>query len=1008
MKEKFDIDFLHFPQKIEITRKSINCFFFKKELEKVPVNIPRKLQSDSSKLIRVICDSDNELKLNPKKYREQMNEEILNICKDLESAGKPDSITNKNSLSFILAHGNKKFISNENKNKLIEIIKFILQKSKKNENDEFLLRRYFETISLNFPGNLSEEDTLKILVGELIFEEVPKNTIICKEGDKGEKLYVVIKGKLGVLVQKENKAKCKKIEYIKYLIVIYLYQEYSLFSKIIDLNSNSILLEERELLSLLTVFKYYKCLKNTKFFKKEYDNLTEFILNESDVRSFLNIRCEYPVENSIYLFDYDSNIITELFHFYERKIHDIDDLSTQKNYESHSKRKKTGKVPSYMVKPTTIDEIRKYIILTKTRGLTFNKDVFEFIFAIKEIRKDQIYKGNNNEYKNRLDFNIIYNNIVEYDKNNFNLALSKLKESQIEVKYLYYIDINVIKQNHIFGELSLNSLNNKRTATVISKEECYFAIITKKIYDSCLKMAQIKFGIKKINYFVDGPIFKGISTNLFVNEYFYVFAKKNYTLGQKLFSRGEERDKIYFIVNGELELSVNMTLFEVTNIIRELGGEINDKNLDYIESIYSQFKFFFENDRQQINICIINSNKIAGLDDITLNNKYLFDCKCVSPDITEVYELSYKKYLEAMKIPKIAKNNAKYVNERREMLIKMLYSHRNSLMKSKIKNLQEDEEIGKKLNTEKTKKNKNKQFDILKNEKYHNVFNDVSNKNLKKFLIKNSNKYLLPSKKISNCFSTRTVKKTKQISFDSKNTFQKNNNKINTYENNSNSNLYKNKNQKSLILKKILSGEDSEEDEKKIKPATALNKNKNQRNMFLSAKKQFTSLKSMCNKNNIVETRQSRKIIPFIYNIYNKNKKIIKYSNLLRECSSRYTETRTKFTRYDENFFINKQEDLFNIPNLENNFNKGLLLTTPNNNNLNINLKELKKGYKNKSYDVKKNKNKLASEDIHFYNPRSLMKIKVHKQTYSGVIDCLCLDNWAEKKKIENEFLNRF
>ena len=54
----------------------------------------------------------------------------------------------------------------------------------------------------------------------------------------------------------------------------------------------------------------------------------------------------------------------------------------------------------------------------------------------------------------------------------------------------------------MFGELVLNNMNKKRTTKIITKEENYFSVLSKKIYDSYLKMAQL--------YFKEGLIFKGI------------------------------------------------------------------------------------------------------------------------------------------------------------------------------------------------------------------------------------------------------------------------------------------------------------------------------------------------------------------------------------------------------------------------------------------------------------------------------------------------------------------
>ena len=44
----------------------------------------------------------------------------------------------------------------------------------------------------------------------------------------------------------------------------------------------------------------------------------------------------------------------------------------------------------------------------------------------------------------------------------------------------------------------------------------------------------------------------------------------------------------------------------------------------------------------------MDNNYIIGLDDMCLDNKYLFDCKCVSTEGADVYEFDYFRYEKAL------------------------------------------------------------------------------------------------------------------------------------------------------------------------------------------------------------------------------------------------------------------------------------------------------------------------------------------------------------------------
>ena len=45
----------------------------------------------------------------------------------------------------------------------------------------------------------------------------------------------------------------------------------------------------------------------------------------------------------------------------------------------------------------------------------------------------------------------------------------------------------------------------------------------------------------------------------------------------------------------------------------------------------------------------MDNNYIIGLDDICINDKIIFDCKCVSTDGADVYEFDFAKYKKALK-----------------------------------------------------------------------------------------------------------------------------------------------------------------------------------------------------------------------------------------------------------------------------------------------------------------------------------------------------------------------
>ena len=576
------------------------------------MNKENKKLSTQFNLIHIDYFSDNRIK--KQQIEEHLEKNIKNLAELLASKNiKNDDSREENHLLYVLKHKEKKGFETET-NQLTETIKYILSKKEKTEKDILIIRTFFsriDKISSLFLSLNSENIFIKLL-SQLNFEEYKENNIICKEGDKGEKLYITLKGGTNVLAQREGKdGHCTIFEYIKYLIVIYLYQETGMFSKILYYNKSIINLKEACILTLFMVFRFYKFYKDHDYFlidngiKYEEDSVCDFINNQINIKEFIYKKLDFPVEDSIRIFNYTQKIIKELYSFYERKIEQINEqrkLQKEKdnfslNFSSNNDSKEKYKKNNILITPSNFEELNiygnkiksKYNSKKKKHKEKIKEEIFNKIFEIKEISKEIVYQSTTNDYIHRLNFDSILKEI----RKDYILNADKtfrLKEEQKNIKYINYLLVNTINQYQIFGELALNSLNKKRTATIITNDHCYFGVLNKKIYDSHLKVAQIKSRIRNILYFTEGPIFKGISSSLFLNEFFYSLNKTYIHKGQYLFNKGDKRKKIYFVEKGEFELGCKLTLKQVGETMKNLGGISDDKKEKYLCDLFLEFK----------------------------------------------------------------------------------------------------------------------------------------------------------------------------------------------------------------------------------------------------------------------------------------------------------------------------------------------------------------------------------------------------------------------------------
>jgi len=167
-----------------------------------------------------------------------------------------------------------------------------------------------------------------------------------------------------------------------------------------------------------------------------------------------------------------------------------------------------------------------------------------------------------------------------------------------------------------------------------------------------------------------------------LNNFFFRIKRKTFNPGEFLFRRGEKRTKIYFVINGELQLRGKMTLKKITEILAWLDGGTGWDNGGMIPKYCREsvdFIKFYEEAQNNFRFYTLKSKEIAGLDDVTQNGIFLFDCVTDSLEPTEVYEFDYKVYESCLEEEIVQINNDNYVSTKKKVLIDRLYKQRNSI-----------------------------------------------------------------------------------------------------------------------------------------------------------------------------------------------------------------------------------------------------------------------------------------------------------------------------------------
>ena len=79
-----------------------------------------------------------------------------------------------------------------------------------------------------------------------------------------------------------------------------------------------------------------------------------------------------------------------------------------------------------------------------------------------------------------------------------------------------------------------------------------------------------KLKLKQIKFLIDCFFYNVLSVSTFQKKYFSNFTFHEFQKYQLLYSDNENVDYVYFIIEGEIELSLNKNMFELHILIKEL------------------------------------------------------------------------------------------------------------------------------------------------------------------------------------------------------------------------------------------------------------------------------------------------------------------------------------------------------------------------------------------------------------------------------------------------------
>ena len=158
-----------------------------------------------------------------------------------------------------------------------------------------------------------------------------------------------------------------------------------------------------------------------------------------------------------------------------------------------------------------------------------------------------------------------------------------------------------LQAGDMFGDLALSANNAKRTATIITVDECHFACLTRELYCEFIEKGNERIRNNKINYLCGLNLLKSYPRFILERKLFNHFAFKTFQKDKYVLKTGEINNNIIFLKDGIFEMSFTGKLNDINELI----------NFYYNQYIHIIKKKEVEEKEEELvnNIKIINMQK---------------------------------------------------------------------------------------------------------------------------------------------------------------------------------------------------------------------------------------------------------------------------------------------------------------------------------------------------------------------------------------------------------------
>ena len=672
-----------------------------------------------SRTINFNNDESEEKKIKSKnQHLDEIIQKIVNYIKKEQNSFLPVLKVKQDITLFFKKSKSKNMLEIKKKINDLEMIKYILTKSKKNENDILIIKLYLSTMSflLSLKGNFNIDKLLSSLSSNLKLEKKSKDTILFRHGNKGNKFYIVLEGEVSVLILKEleNKVEISFKRYFVHLLLLKLLKEDELINKTITANekikyhfedtdfnsyyerivtfvnkymSDAINPQKNKEEENDTKIKEIKEINRSLFVKKNstprYNNFNFNQKNKNGIIDFKNSLNEVNNNNRLktkrktaIFSNSQSKLLSEFPQIKkedeEKEEKKEDEQKEEEGTEEEEKEEKEEEEEEKKKEIEKIDNLDNYSdIDIPFFDLNDIKDIIHYYIYLKQ-------KIDSKPKTTTVPQYIINTSIESPFHDPFKNENSDKKEEYILFKY---IEIKRKKVGESFGELALQNEDEKRTGTIITLTDCHLGVLSRNDYTAYLRDIDAKKRKLDVNFMMSFSIFDRMNVNVFENRFFKFFTKENYPQGKNIIIQDKKVNRVFFIADGQFEIMTNLSLFKIYTLLNhKIKREVDNKKI----------KKKFPKEEFNLRLYISQKRDILGLDDCCCeNNTSFITAKCLSDD-GQAFTID-KSILNEIraKLPDIDNKLNKIIIERQKMMIDRLINIYNRIVLSRNKNINE-------------------------------------------------------------------------------------------------------------------------------------------------------------------------------------------------------------------------------------------------------------------------------------------------------------------------------